>query len=68
MVLQEFLNENSYRAIAINVMVKRGQKMTPKTLRSVEKSVDNALGRIRFKAMSLRKEGGIDIIPILDVL
>jgi len=57
-VLEEYLNEKSYKEVAKSVS-KRLE------IRYNAKSIDNALLRIRKKAQELIREDNKDIIPIL---
>ena len=57
-VLEEYLMEKRYKEIAKNVSRRLGERYN-------EKSVDNALLRIRKKATELRDEKGDDLLPIL---
>lgn len=57
-VLDEYLEDNSYRDSAKNIS-KRGERCN-------EKSIDNALLRIRKKASDLKDEEGRSSIPLLD--
>lgn len=59
-VLNEYLSTSTYKEIASNIT-----KINRK--RCVPKSVDNALLRIRKKALSLREAGKIEEIPIFIV-
>jgi RNA polymerase sporulation-specific sigma factor len=57
-VLEEYLQEKSYKETARNVTKRTG-------IRYNEKSVDNALLRIRKKAIEMVKECDIDDIPLV---
>jgi RNA polymerase sporulation-specific sigma factor len=59
-VLNEYLSTSTYKEIATNI-----SKVNRK--RCVPKSVDNALLRIRKKAVSLRENGKIEDIPLFIV-
>jgi len=56
-VVEEYLTGASYREIAKNISRRTNKRCVPK-------SVDNALLRIRKKAISLKKQCRIDQIPI----
>jgi RNA polymerase sporulation-specific sigma factor len=57
-VIEEYLAEKSYREAAKSVTRKTG-------IRYNEKSVDNALLRIRKKALEILRDGDIENIPLL---
>lgn len=57
-VLDEYLDDNSYKDSADNISLKHGESCN-------EKSIDNALLRIRKKAEELKKDIGRDSVPIL---
>lgn len=59
-VLSEYLSTSTYKEIATNI-----SKINKK--RCVAKSVDNALLRIRKKALNLRESGKIEEIPLFIV-
>jgi hypothetical protein len=58
-VLKEYLDDQSYRSAAKNITRKYGERCN-------EKSIDNALLRIRKKAGDMRHECDPDELPLLD--
>lgn len=57
-VLDEYLDEKSYKLAARSIRQKHGEKCNAK-------SIDNALLRIRKKATDARNEEGSDALPLL---
>ena len=63
-VLEEYLGSSTYKEIAINILKRMGKKSTGKDLTKIKKSIDNALLRIRKKAIFIKTHGKVEDIPL----